>query len=144
MASVVSLRRSPRLARRAELAADPIVKQYKGQLAVLLDILNDLESDFSNSASLTPKEWRLVDKDLEEVAGLSMGLLLLGSIDGFPELCRLDGRRFGRYSEAAYQMENLVKLVRGGDKTATTTLRRIVNTLLNGVREVAWKVVKAF
>ena len=144
MASVVTPRRSPRLARRAELATDSIIRQYKGQLAVLLDILNDLESDFSNSASLAPEEWRLVNEDLEEVAGLTMGLLILGSIDGFPEIRRLDGGIFGRYSEATYQMMDLVKLVRRGDKKAATTLRRINNTILNGVRAIAWKAVKAW
>lgn len=143
MAAVVP-RRSPRLARRAELATNPIVRQYKSQLAVLLDILNDLKSDFSNSASLAPEECGWVDEDLEEVSALCCGLLILGGVTGLPEIRRLDGGIFGRYSEAAYQMMDLVKLVRDGDKKAITTLRRINNTILNGVRAIAWKAVKAW
>lgn len=138
------MRRSPRLARKAELATDPLMRQYKNQLAVLLDILNDLESDFSNCASLVPEEEDWVDSDLEEVAGLCMGLLILGGSPYVKELRQLDGGRFGSYNEMAYQMENLVKLVRGGNKRALTTLRRHIATLQTGVRDIVWKIVKTF
>ena len=144
MASVVPLRRSPRLARKNELAADPIIRQYKGQLAVLLDILDDLKSDFSDCASLTPEDWRLVKKDIEELCALCCGLLILSGVDGLPELRQLDHGCFSEYNRLAYQMENQVKLVRMGYKTSLTTLRHIVDTLFNGAQAVAWKVVKAF
>lgn len=120
------------------------MRQYKHQLADLLDVLNDLVSDFSDCASLVSEEEGWVESDLEEVSALCCGLLILGGCRVLPEIRQLDGGCFSRYCDYVSQMKNLVKLVRGGNKKALTTLRHLIATFQKGVREVALKMVKQF